>query len=225
MIATAITTTMTNAPTGAAPTAIVTAGPTRSTSTMSLTPGAATAILLTMMSATKERTTKCALADRVRRSPLRHRRSQNFARVTSRARSSSINQTRKLYFIITYTTAYRYPISVGREGFSWAGVEKISRIAEWPDWYPPEEMRERDPKLPIKMMGGINNPLGAKAIYLGKTLYRIHGTNNPKSIGQAASSGCFRMMNAHVMHLAEHVEVGAEVHVLKHLPKTVATAN
>ncbi len=133
--------------------------------------------------------------------------------------------TRKLYFIITYTTAYRYPISVGREGFSWAGVEKISRIAEWPDWYPPEEMRERDPKLPIKMMGGINNPLGAKAIYLGKTLYRIHGTNNPKSIGQAASSGCFRMMNAHVMHLAEHVEVGAEVHVLKHLPKTVATAN
>lgn len=131
---------------------------------------------------------------------------------------------RRLYYIASATTAYRYPISVGREGFSWTGTEKVSRIADWPDWYPPEEMRDRDPRLPVKMTGGINNPLGAKAIYLGKTLYRIHGTNSPKSIGQAASSGCFRMMNAHVMHLASLVEVGAEVHVLKHLPKTIATA-
>lgn len=129
---------------------------------------------------------------------------------------------RKLYFITSPTTAYRYPISVGREGFSWVGTEKVSRIADWPDWHPPEEMRQRDPKLPVKMTGGIKNPLGAKAIYLGKTLYRVHGTNDPKSIGRAASSGCFRMMNAHVLHLAELVEIGAEVHVLKHLPKSVA---
>ncbi|MGD9670465.1 MAG: L,D-transpeptidase [Hyphomicrobiaceae bacterium] len=131
---------------------------------------------------------------------------------------------RKLYFIVSATTAYRYPISVGREGFSWTGSEKVSRIAEWPDWHPPEEMRERDPKLPVKMTGGINNPLGAKAIYLGKSLYRIHGTNDPKSIGRAASSGCFRMMNEHVLHLAGMVEIGAEVYVLKQLPKTVAAA-
>lgn len=132
--------------------------------------------------------------------------------------------TRKLYYIVSLTTAYQYPISVGREGFSWTGSEKVSRIAEWPDWHPPEEMRERDPKLPVKMTGGVNNPLGAKAIYLGNTLYRIHGTNDPKSIGRAASSGCFRMMNQHVLHLAGMVEIGAEVHVLKQLPKTVATA-
>lgn len=131
---------------------------------------------------------------------------------------------RKLYYVVSASTAYRYPISVGRDGFSWTGSEKVSRIADWPDWHPPKEMRERDPKLPAKMIGGVNNPLGAKAIYLGNTLYRIHGTNNPKSIGQAASSGCFRMMNQHVLHLAGLVEVGAEVHVLKHLPKTVAAA-
>ena len=103
---------------------------------------------------------------------------------------------RKLYLITSKHHAYRYPISVGREGFSWTGTQKVSRIAAWPDWYPPKEMREREPSLPEKMTGGVNNPLGAKAIYLGKTLYRIHGTNNPKSIGRAASSGCFRMMNA-----------------------------
>jgi len=131
---------------------------------------------------------------------------------------------RKLYFIVSATKAYRYPISVGREGFSWTGTENVSRIADWPDWYPPAEMRDRDPNLPVKMTGGVNNPLGVKAIYLGKTLYRIHGTNNPKSIGQTASSGCFRMMNQNVLHLASLVQIGAEVHVLKELPKTVAAA-
>lgn len=130
---------------------------------------------------------------------------------------------RALYYILSDRSAYRYPISVGREGFSWTGTEKVSRIADWPDWHPPEEMRDRDPSLPAKMTGGINNPLGAKAIYLGNTLYRIHGTNNPKSIGQAASSGCFRMMNAHVLHLASMVNVGTPVHVMKHLPKNVAS--
>ena len=132
---------------------------------------------------------------------------------------------RQLYYLISDREAYRYPISVGRIGFSWTGSEKVSRIADWPDWHPPEEMRERDPSLPVKMTGGINNPLGAKAIYLGNTLYRIHGTNNPGSIGQAASSGCFRMMNAHVTHLAGLVGVGTQVHVLKHMNKAVASAN
>ena len=107
-----------------------------------------------------------------------------------------------LYFILSPTEAYQYPISVGREGFSWTGTEVISRKQEWPDWHPPEEMIARDPRLPDKMTGGIKNPLGAMALYLGNTLYRIHGTNDPKSIGRAASSGCFRMLNEHVLHLA-----------------------
>ena len=111
-------------------------------------------------------------------------------------------------------TAFRYPISVGREGFSWTGEEKISRIAEWPDWHPPAEMRERDPKLPEKMTGGLRNPLGAKALYLGNTLYRIHGTNDAKSIGRASSSGCFRMLNGHVIDLADRVGVGTKVVVV-----------
>jgi lipoprotein-anchoring transpeptidase ErfK/SrfK len=114
-------------------------------------------------------------------------------------------------------TILRYPISVGREGFSWTGEEKISRIAEWPDWHPPAEMRERDPKLPEKMTGGIRNPLGAKALYLGNTLYRIHGTNDAKSIGRASSSGCFRMLNGHVIDLAARVGVGTKVVVVSSL--------
>lgn len=131
---------------------------------------------------------------------------------------------KKLYYVLSDDEALRYDISVGREGFSWTGSEKVSRIADWPDWHPPAEMRERDPKLPKKMTGGIKNPLGAKAIYLGNTLYRIHGTNDPKSIGRAASSGCFRMMNEHVVHLAGLVQTGAEVHVLDKLPMKVAGA-
>ncbi|MEQ1651309.1 MAG: L,D-transpeptidase [Hyphomicrobium sp.] len=120
---------------------------------------------------------------------------------------------RKLYYVTGPTSAFAYPIGVGREGFSWTGAEKVSRIADWPDWYPPAEMRKRKPELPERMLGGINNPLGAKAIYLGNTLYRIHGTNDPKSIGRAESSGCFRMLNAHVLHLASLVQVGAQVTV------------
>ncbi len=124
---------------------------------------------------------------------------------------------RQLLLLESSGTALRYPISVGREGFSWTGEEKISRIAEWPDWHPPAEMRERDPKLPEKMTGGLRNPLGAKALYLGNTLYRIHGTNDAKSIGRAASSGCFRMLNGHVIDLAERVAVGAKVVVVSGL--------
>ena len=116
------------------------------------------------------------------------------------------------------TEALRYPISVGREGFTWNGTEKISRMAEWPDWHPPEEMRDRDPSLPEKMTGGIKNPLGAMALYLGNSLYRIHGTNDAKSIGRAASSGCFRMLNGHVVDLASRVGVGTPVTVVRRLP-------
>ena len=125
---------------------------------------------------------------------------------------------RRLFLVQSDTSALLYQISVGREGFAWTGTEKISRKAEWPDWYPPEEMRERDWRLPEKMTGGIKNPLGAMALYLGNSLYRIHGTNDAKSIGQAASSGCFRMLNAHIVDLASRVQVGTPVTVVHRLP-------
>lgn len=127
------------------------------------------------------------------------------------------SEGRVLYFILSPTEAYQYPISVGREGFSWTGSEVISRRQEWPDWNPPKEMIARDPRLPDKMTGGLKNPLGALALYLGNTLYRIHGTNDPRSIGRAASSGCFRMMNEHVLHLASLAGVGTPVTVMKHM--------
>ena len=125
---------------------------------------------------------------------------------------------RKLYYVITDSLAYSYPIGVGRDGFGWEGTETISRKQEWPDWHPPAEMRERDPSLPEKMTGGLKNPLGAMALYLGTTLYRIHGTNDAKSIGRAESSGCFRMLNASVLHLASVTEIGTPVTVVSALP-------
>ena len=131
-------------------------------------------------------------------------------------------QGRALYYVLSSTSAYRYPISVGRDGFTWRGTEKISRVAAWPDWRPPAEMRQRDPRLPEVMTGGVNNPLGAKALYLGSSLYRIHGTNDSRTIGYAASSGCFRMMNQHVMHLATLAGPGTTVRVLDRLPSNVA---
>jgi lipoprotein-anchoring transpeptidase ErfK/SrfK len=131
---------------------------------------------------------------------------------------------RKLYYVLTPNTAYAYSIGVGRQGFAWTGKEKVSRIADWPDWYPPAEMRQRQPGLPVRMLGGVRNPLGAKAIYLGNTLYRIHGTNEPKSIGTAASSGCFRMMNENVLHLASLVHVGTEVTIVRSLSGKVASS-
>lgn len=129
---------------------------------------------------------------------------------------------RSLYYTLSASTAYRYPISVGREGFTWTGTEKISRVQSWPDWRPPAEMKERQPNLPDVMTGGVRNPLGAKALYLGNSLYRIHGTNDVKSIGQAASSGCFRMMNGHVLHLAGLANIGTTVKVVHKLPSNVA---
>jgi hypothetical protein len=133
---------------------------------------------------------------------------------------------RQLFYVTSATEALHYPISVGREGFAWAGTQTVSRKAEWPDWHPPEEMRYRDWRLPEKMSGGINNPLGAMALYLGNSLYRIHGTNDPNSIGRAASSGCFRMLNGHIVDLALRVDIGTIVTVVHRLPpeleKTVA---
>ncbi|MBN9278275.1 MAG: L,D-transpeptidase [Hyphomicrobium sp.] len=121
---------------------------------------------------------------------------------------------RKLYYVLPDRRAYAYPISVGREGFEWTGTERISRIASWPSWTPPPEMHKRQPGLPITVSGGVINPLGARALYLGNTIYRIHGTNNARSIGRASSSGCFRMMNQHVIHLTTLARVGTTVRVV-----------
>jgi lipoprotein-anchoring transpeptidase ErfK/SrfK len=126
---------------------------------------------------------------------------------------------RKLYFVLPEKRAYAYRISVGREGFNWTGTENITRKVAWPDWTPPPEMRERDPNVPEKMTGGIKNPLGAMALYLGKTEYRIHGTSDAKSIGRARSSGCFRLLNPAVLHLATITEIGTRVTVLTSLSK------
>jgi lipoprotein-anchoring transpeptidase ErfK/SrfK len=131
---------------------------------------------------------------------------------------------RKLYYVLSSSSAYQYPIAVGREGFTWSGTEKISRKVAWPDWTPPAEMLERRPELPEHMTGGIRNPLGAIALYLGNSLYRIHGTNDSKSIGTAASSGCIRMTNGHVTHLASVAGVGTTVRVLNKLPSNIAKA-
>mgnify|MGYP000032273982 CR=1 FL=1 len=122
---------------------------------------------------------------------------------------------RKLYYVLPGKKAYEYPISVGREGFTWSGTERISRIAAWPSWTPPPEMHKRIPGLPITVTGGMKNPQGARALYLGNTVYRIHGTNNDRTVGRANSSGCFRLKNEHVVHLASIAKVGTKVSVLK----------
>ena len=118
---------------------------------------------------------------------------------------------RFLYLVLGDGRALRYGIGVGREGFQWSGLVKISRKAEWPDWTPPPEMIERQPYLPRFMAGGPGNPMGARAMYLGSTVYRIHGTNQPETIGQAVSSGCFRLANGDVIDLYSRVDVGAKV--------------
>ncbi len=112
---------------------------------------------------------------------------------------------RHLYLIESETRALRYGIGVGRDGFTWAGLLQITRKAEWPDWVPPPEMIERQPYLPRFMAGGPGNPLGARAMYLGNTVYRIHGTNAPETIGHAVSSGCFRLVNDDVVDLYDRV--------------------
>ena len=121
---------------------------------------------------------------------------------------------RRLYYVLGNGTAIRYGIGVGRPGFTWAGTKTVARKAEWPDWTPPAQMLKRRPDLPRHMVGGEANPLGARAMYLGGTLYRIHGSNEPETIGTAVSSGCIRMTNADVIDLYDRVRVGTRVVVL-----------
>ena len=119
-----------------------------------------------------------------------------------------------LYLVLGNGKAMRYGVGVGREGFTWAGAEKVTKMAEWPDWNPPSEMIERQPYLPRFMAGGESNPLGARALYLGKTIYRIHGTNQPSTIGSFVSSGCIRLTNEDIADLYTRVKVGTRVVVL-----------
>ena len=130
-----------------------------------------------------------------------------------------------LYLVLGNGKAIRYGIGVGREGFTWNGTERVARMSEWPDWHPPAEMIERQPYLPRFMAGGPGNPLGARALYLGKTLYRIHGTNQPSTIGTTVSSGCIRLINEDVEDLFSRVQVGTRVVVLPgQPPSTVANS-
>jgi lipoprotein-anchoring transpeptidase ErfK/SrfK len=122
---------------------------------------------------------------------------------------------RRLYYVGRDGQAVSYGIGVGRDGFRWSGVTRVSAKREWPGWTPPAQMRRRQPGLPGHMPGGINNPLGARALYLGSSLYRIHGSNEPHTIGQAVSSGCFRMTNEDVVDLYSRVAVGTRVVVLR----------
>jgi lipoprotein-anchoring transpeptidase ErfK/SrfK len=119
-----------------------------------------------------------------------------------------------LYLVLGDGKAMRYGIGVGREGFTWSGIERISRMSKWPDWHPPKEMIERQPYLPRFTAGGEGNPLGARALYLGNTIYRIHGTNQPSTVGHFVSSGCIRLTNQDVIDLYNRVSVGTRVVVL-----------
>ena len=128
-----------------------------------------------------------------------------------------------LYLVLGNGKAIRYGVRVGRDGFTWTGTERISKMKEWPDWFPPAEMIERQPYLPRQMAGGPGNPLGARAMYLGQTLYRIHGTNQPSTIGHYVSSGCVGMLNEDVEDLYSRVQVGTRVVVLPgKAPETIA---
>jgi lipoprotein-anchoring transpeptidase ErfK/SrfK len=120
-------------------------------------------------------------------------------------------EERRLYYVLDGGQALRYGVGVGRPGFEWSGVRRITNKREWPDWTPPSQMIARRPDLPRHMEGGIANPLGARAMYIGGTLYRIHGSNEPETIGQAVSSGCIRMTNNDVVDLYDRVKVGTKV--------------
>jgi lipoprotein-anchoring transpeptidase ErfK/SrfK len=122
---------------------------------------------------------------------------------------------RRLYYVLGNGRAHRYGVGVGRQGFSWSGTKTVSMKREWPDWRPPAAMLKRRPDLPRHMAGGIDNPLGARALYLGSSLYRIHGSNEPNTIGAAVSSGCIRMTNRDVVDLYDRVRIGTKVVVLR----------
>ena len=155
---------------------------------------ASTTAILTTISPSNFSAKRCSIARNIRSAP-----------------SSSKPRERHLYLIESETRALRYGIGVGRDGFTWAGLLQITRKAEWPDWVPPPEMIERQPYLPRFMAGGPGNPLGARAMYLGKTVYRIHGTNAPETIGHAVSSGCFRLVNDDVIDLYDRAPLGTRV--------------
>ena len=129
-----------------------------------------------------------------------------------------------LYYVLGNGRAMRYGIGVGRDGFTWSGTQTIARKTEWPDWYPPAEMIARQPYLPRFVAGGESNPLGARAMYLGNSAYRIHGTNAPSTIGGRVSSGCIRMLNEDVIDLYERVNVGTKVIVLPDSGRGIAAA-
>jgi lipoprotein-anchoring transpeptidase ErfK/SrfK len=152
------------------------------------------------------------IAPQWRRTPVSYRTSQKPGTIIVDA------SERYLYLITGPGTALRYGVAVGREGFEWEGAMKVTKKVEWPDWRPPKDMIEREKKkgkvLPAVVPGGPGNPLGARALYLGRSEYRIHGTNAPKSIGQAASSGCIRMLNEHVIDLYSRVPLGTRVVVM-----------
>jgi lipoprotein-anchoring transpeptidase ErfK/SrfK len=151
--------------------------------------------------------------------PPAYQRQLVFFRTTEPAGTVVVHTSQRfLYVVQGNNRALRYGIGVGREGFQWAGLLKISRKAEWPDWIPPPEMIARQPYLPRFMAGGPGNPLGARALYLGSTVYRIHGTNQPQTIGHAVSSGCFRLVNNAVIDLYDRVPVGTKV-VVRHAPE------
>jgi lipoprotein-anchoring transpeptidase ErfK/SrfK len=122
---------------------------------------------------------------------------------------------RFLYLVQGDNRAIRYGVGVGRDGFRWGGIHKISRKTEWPDWTPPPEMIQRQPYLPRFMAGGPGNPMGARALYIGSTVYRVHGTNAPETIGHAVSSGCFRLVNSEIEDLYSRVPVGTKI-VVQH---------
>ena len=122
---------------------------------------------------------------------------------------------RRLYYVLPGGEAIRYGVGVGREGFTWSGTKTVTMKRAWPDWTPPPQMLKRRPDLPRHMAGGIDNPLGARAIYLGSSMYRIHGSNEPDTIGAAVSSGCIRMTNRDVVDLADWVKIGTKVVVLR----------
>ena len=125
-----------------------------------------------------------------------------------------VTRENALYYILGNGKAVKYRVATAKRGFEWKGTNQVSAKVKWPDWRPPAQMRKRRPELPAYMAGGPENPLGARAIYLGSSIYRIHGTNEPSSIGKAASSGCIRMLNADVAELFQHVKLGATVTVV-----------
>lgn len=146
----------------------------------------------------------------------RFKRGQVVAFASKAAPGSIIINTRqnRLYYILGNGEALMFRVATAKRGFEWKGTHKVSAKAKWPSWTPPKEMRARHPELPAFMAGGKKNPLGARALYLGSSIYRVHGTNDPKSIGKAASSGCIRMLNEDVTYLYGMVKLGAKVTVI-----------